>query len=303
MPPFAAELEEWWLDSGYEELTRLLDGNGNQVNPRQCGFAQHVQSRLLAFDNDRTLQARIQEEWPAIRAARGIDYEANPRKNLREAACNIFRRPEDGGINYARVMDGLGYLDAMEVHRLRLMEATKVAIEAGSPEDHQLQLLAELHRTASTNYRSSHAGFRTCILIQDLTQDAERGRKRPQIMARVNALFPSTAFLEDKYDIDPTPYSASLLESLRFNIFEHLMAEDPFSQEKQQMIQMRLLSAKTDGAAFAGDFGAPPILCYPDDVSKTEFYQHPLARELDMTSLEKSILGLIIPKELKSRDF
>lgn len=62
-------------------------------------------------------------------------------------------------------------------------------------------------------------------------------------------------------------------------------------------------AAKTDTAAFAGDVSAPPILCYPYDLSATEFHQHPLAHDLDMTSLEKAILGLLLPKELKSRDF
>lgn len=62
-------------------------------------------------------------------------------------------------------------------------------------------------------------------------------------------------------------------------------------------------AAKTDGAAFAQDYSAPPVLSYPADLSKTEFHQHPLAQELDMTPLEMSILGLLIPKEVKTRDF
>lgn len=64
-----------------------------------------------------------------------------------------------------------------------------------------------------------------------------------------------------------------------------------------------LSAAKTDTAAFAGDLSAPPILTYPEDLSTEEFYQHPLAQDLEMSSLEKAILGLLVPKELKSRDF
>lgn len=61
--------------------------------------------------------------------------------------------------------------------------------------------------------------------------------------------------------------------------------------------------AKTDAAAFAGDHSAPAILVYPHDLSTTEFFEHPLARELKMTSAEKAQLGLIVPKQLSSRNF
>ncbi|KAK8147207.1 hypothetical protein G3M48_002005 [Beauveria asiatica] len=57
-------------------------------------------------------------------------------------------------------------------------------------------------------------------------------------------------------------------------------------------------AAKTDGAAFAGDLDAPPILTYPHDLSRHEFNQHPLARHLDMSPREKMQLGLIIPRQL-----
>jgi serine/arginine repetitive matrix protein 2 len=61
-------------------------------------------------------------------------------------------------------------------------------------------------------------------------------------MALLNALFPAFVYLEDIEDIDPSPYSDGLRESIRFSIFDHLMSRDPFSQEQQQAIQTRLLS-------------------------------------------------------------
>lgn len=64
-----------------------------------------------------------------------------------------------------------------------------------------------------------------------------------------------------------------------------------------------LSAAKTDGAAFAMDFTAPDILVYPDDLSKTEFYAHPIAKDLDLDTNEKARLGLILPKERSSRSF
>ncbi|ROT38357.1 hypothetical protein SODALDRAFT_350602 [Sodiomyces alkalinus F11] len=60
--------------------------------------------------------------------------------------------------------------------------------------------------------------------------------------------------------------------------------------------------AKTDGHCWAGDFDEPDIIPYPDDVSKTEFYQHPLAREMGRSVEQQALLGLVIPKELRSRD-
>lgn len=64
-----------------------------------------------------------------------------------------------------------------------------------------------------------------------------------------------------------------------------------------------LSGAKTDGAAFARDTSVPPILTYPNDLSRHEFDQHPLAKSLDMSPREKIQLGLIIPRQLSSRNF
>ncbi|KAH6997208.1 hypothetical protein EDB80DRAFT_585506 [Ilyonectria destructans] len=403
MPPFAPELEEWWLGRGYDALTRLVDPGDDALKPQECGFAQDVQRRLCALDNDRALQAEIKEAWPAIRAARGINYVANPRKQLKEASGTIFKPVEDGGMDQSRVLEGLGYLDAMEVHRLRFMKATRSAMEATAPEKRHLQVVDELDRQATIHYRHFHLGFRTCTLIDDLTKSGEKTKEIPKIMARLNALFPPVVFLQDEDDVDPTPHSAGLRDSIRFSVFEHLMGSEPISEQRQQMIQMKLLgwcdipgygqardsliryceeskkleevclvvlddlehrclsemstrnssadsssmsfedsspspegssprkvipdvamsadasfdsrysslhspvsisaltasnpllkgmpgreisAAKTDGAAWARDRSAPPILCYPEDLSATEFCQHPLAQELEMTPLE-----------------
>lgn len=163
MPPFATELEQWWLTFGLEALTRLVTLTDNDPKPHECGFAQALQRRLRSFDNSQAIRADILEKWPKIRAARGIDYDVNPRKHLREASHGIFRRLEDGGIDYARATDGLGFLDAMEVHRLRLHEATRIAMGAGAPEKQQAHVVEELHRTATLHYGQFHMGFRICV--------------------------------------------------------------------------------------------------------------------------------------------
>ncbi|KAF4341994.1 hypothetical protein FBEOM_4044 [Fusarium beomiforme] len=421
MPPYAAELEDWWLGAGYEALKHLVNKESEEINPRQCGFAQQIQARLLTFDADETIQASLRTTWPAIRAARGVDYNANSRKNSKYIASNIFRKPKDGGIDFERAMDGLGYLDAIEIRRLRLLEATHAAMETASPTDSQIQMLQELDRTSSSHFRLLHAGFRTCILIEELTKDANHRKEVPQIMGILNALVPSEVFLKDEDDIDPTPHSRSLCDSVRFSVFEHLMSDDPFSHQRQEIIQMKLYGwcdapeyprardamvryseefkklediclkimndlerrsasafsyhaiyvepptlsgtcspyssdfppdavnggstiftpptlndsqdstptapmiplvplsslpllkgmpgrelspAKTDGALFAQDLSAPPILSYPDNLSKTEFFQHPFARDLDIDDEGSDMLPIPplphIPERLKA---
>ncbi|KAM0345389.1 hypothetical protein ACHAPU_006552, partial [Fusarium lateritium] len=404
MPPYAAELETWWLGSGYEAIKHLVNGDIDDLNPRQCGFAQQLQTRLLAFDNDRTIQAQIRKAWPTIRAARGIDYDANTRKYAKCIASTIFRKPKDGSMNFNRVMDGLGYVDAMEIRRLRLIEATRNALKMSTPSEADAQLIEELDRTATVNFRHIHAGFRTCILIEELKKDANTRKEVPQIIALLNALVPSAVLLGDKDDTDPTPYSPGLRDSVRFSIFEHLMSEDSFSSKRQEIIEVKLrcwcdvpgyprardalvryseefkklenvclkvmnelerrsmtdgsypaisgdssmlsgadtshnsslltnslqddsttrtsntsidnqhftptsptspcvtldfhpllrgmpgreLSpASTDGAMFARDLSAVPVLSYPDNFSKTEFFQHPFARKLEMSFAEQ----------------
>lgn len=64
-----------------------------------------------------------------------------------------------------------------------------------------------------------------------------------------------------------------------------------------------LSGSKIDGAGFAGDVTAPPILVYPEDLSRTEYDEHPLASSLNMSPREKAQLGLVIPRQISSRTF
>ncbi|KAJ3519523.1 hypothetical protein NM208_g14094 [Fusarium decemcellulare] len=259
MPPAPAELEEWWLIDGYEALVRLVDDNGGQIDPRQCGFAQDIRRKLLAFDNDHTLEAKIREGLSRIRATKTTSSETLPSKCLADLCRDIFRRPEDGGINHDRVMDGLGYLDAMEVHRLRLVEAAQEANQNEPREDHRHQLLEELHRAASAHYRPMHASFRTyvrrrvklwsCASSNYLCRFSLRNSLKISAKERTNSTSwpesmpssPPVVLLEDIDDVDPTPHSPGLRDSIRFSIFEHLMSENPLSPQQQQVIKMKLL--------------------------------------------------------------
>lgn len=233
-------------------------------------------------------------------------------------------------------------------------------------------------------------------------------------MALLNALMPSSVFMGPEDDVDPAPHSSGVRDSVRFAVFEYLISEDCFTQERQEVIKMKLRcwsdisdytgvrdamaryceefkkveelslrlmnklekragtvsyhavsanspmvpttdtscnsgpqdnftqvestvlmpnasldnkgsskkpptipqpplsfhpllrgmpgrelsAAKTDIALLARDTSQPPVACYPNDLSKTLFYQHPLARELEMTTLEQVKLGLLLPAEL-----
>ncbi|KAI5456422.1 hypothetical protein BGZ63DRAFT_458208 [Mariannaea sp. PMI_226] len=241
MPPFAAELEAWWLGPGFEAIQHLIHPEQSATKPQECGFDQDIRCRLCAFDNDRSLQADLERAWPAIRAARGINYFANFRKNFKEASQNIFKRTEDGGMSLCRVMEGLGYLDAMELHRFQLLEALHRATSNSAFEDPRLEAIQELDRQAVIHYRHFHLGLRTCVLIDNLSQLRGEADRIPRTMALLNAIFPPIIFLESEEDSDLTPYSAGLLDSIRFSVFQHLMSDEPFSNHRQQAIKMKLL--------------------------------------------------------------
>lgn len=58
-----------------------------------------------------------------------------------------------------------------------------------------------------------------------------------------------------------------------------------------------ILGSRTDLGAFIGDPSEPQSSV---DLSTTEFDEHPLARNLDMSSAAKATLGLLIPKVLST---
>lgn len=163
MPPYPADLERWWLSSGHEALVQLLDMETIGFRPRECGFSQAAQTRLLRFDGDQHLEYKLRTQLPRIRALIGSDYGANPRKSLAEASRSIFRKPEDGGMDHSMALEGLGLLDAVETHRLRLLAATKKKAGPHASLDYHLNVIHALHQTASGRYAQFHMGFRTCV--------------------------------------------------------------------------------------------------------------------------------------------
>ena len=166
MPPYPLELEAWWLTDGHRALQQLVDRNDIRISPSDCGYAQALQNRLMGFDKDRHLQFDLRESLPKIRLQKGIAFEQNPRKSLVLAAKLIFRSPEDGGMNHTRSMEGIGLVDAMETHRLRLLKYTFKMLQVDKSLSHHKQIIDELHRASSHNYEQFHLGFRAGVSWQ-----------------------------------------------------------------------------------------------------------------------------------------
>ncbi|VUC25450.1 unnamed protein product [Clonostachys rosea] len=241
MPPYPIELQKWWISSGYDFLTKLFEIDHLNCKQRDVGFAQTVQRRLRAFDNDHTIHEQLQGAIPDIRKSLCIRYDSNRRKKLKEAAHYVFRRPNNGGLVQEHALEGLGYLDAMEIHGVTLFTAAKLSAESEACEPGFFELAEELHQAASKRYGQFHMGFRARILLNELETD-NAGVARPvQIMALLNSLFPAVVFLEDSEDSDPSPYTPGLRDSIRFSIYEHLIGEDPFSPAEKKALEIRLL--------------------------------------------------------------
>ncbi|UNI17634.1 hypothetical protein JDV02_003962 [Purpureocillium takamizusanense] len=245
MAPKPAHFEEWWLTAGLDALTRLVDNRDIAFRPRDVGYVQVIHRKLRAFDNDPTLEDSLTESMASIyteqKAFPSGDF--NPRRKMSEARDSIFRRLEDGGIDVGRALDGLEKLDVVETHRRRLLAATQDAIrKGGTPDEYHRRLIDELDRQTSNRYRQFHMGLRACILMDALCPSTGTKNSPVAVMARLNALFPANAILECETDVDVTPYSAGLRDSIRFSVYEHLMGEDPHAQEALQAIYMRLFA-------------------------------------------------------------
>ncbi|KAI9147664.1 hypothetical protein HJFPF1_12694 [Paramyrothecium foliicola] len=241
MPLYAPEIERWWLTSGVAALTNLLDTQTFGKKPGECGFSQVAQSKIRIFDNDRTLLAEFRASMPGLQAGQALNYAANPRRNLSLAALHVFRNPEEGGLNYSKVMEGLALIDAVEVHRVRVLAAAQSTLGKHAIAESYRPIMEEIHQTASLHYSQCHMGFRACALVRRLFRVAGAATKaRIETMACLNAMFPATNLLSSSDDIDPSPCSPGLRDSIRFSVFDHLVSTDTFSREKQKALEMKL---------------------------------------------------------------
>lgn len=141
MPVYAPEIERWWLSSGADAFDQLFDVPSLGKKARECGFAQAAHHRLRVVDNDSALQAKFRSSLPEIRSSEPFNYAANPRRNLALASLHVFKHPDDGGLDYSLAMQGMGLLDAAEVHRLRIFSHTKTTLEKYPVAENYLPIL------------------------------------------------------------------------------------------------------------------------------------------------------------------
>lgn len=163
MPAYAADLEQWWLTSGREAISRLLDLENLDFKPRECGFAQEVQHKIREFDANNDIYDALEGKLEESSNVHGVSLTANHRKLMKEALCEIFKSPVDGGLVESLAVEGLGYLDAVEEHRRRLVSATRSTIEDTGFVHAHVDIIEELDRAATFHYGQFHMGFRACV--------------------------------------------------------------------------------------------------------------------------------------------
>lgn len=188
-------------------------------------------------------------------------------------------------------------------------------------------------------------------------------------MARLNSLFPALVYLQGSKDFILSPISAGLRDTVRFCVYQFLVSNDPFGEQQQAAIQMKLFAwcnlpgyarahkalqqyteeskkleevcfdalhitttqlrnkflnttappipnpllkgtpgrelaaAETDGEALMRDLNDPEVEEIPREPPRVEYDQHPLASELALKSHDKVQLGLVLPRNVDTRDF
>ncbi|KJZ76809.1 hypothetical protein HIM_03686 [Hirsutella minnesotensis 3608] len=246
MPPRPADVEAWWLCHGSDALSRLVaktDTRPGDTRPGVSSFLLEIQRKLRVFDNSPELEHSLLSSMHNIASRRAWVNDFNPRSKLHETIRFIFLAPQDGGINAERALEGLDHLDEMELHRQNLVLAAKQATASGMPElTHHVHLVKELDRHSSIRYQQFHMGIRAEILLLGLApQNQNKGRDAVGIMARLNALFPAFSILISIEDMDLTPYTTGLRESIRSSVFEHVMSHDGSDENAHEIIRKKLL--------------------------------------------------------------
>lgn len=160
MSPPIADLETWWLTSGFDPVEHLVDIDSLSLCRQQVGFVQATQQKLRAFDGNRDIYTRLVAE---ISTPASPSCPVNPRRQLGEVIGKVFRRVEDGGLDHDLAFEGLAILEQVEIQRSRLVDATILALSACPLDDSSIQLVEGLHDKANERYRLFQLGFRACV--------------------------------------------------------------------------------------------------------------------------------------------
>ncbi|KAG5924427.1 hypothetical protein E4U42_004645 [Claviceps africana] len=239
MPSYLAALETQWLTTNFPHLLRLVDAADIGLTRLECGYDQAIQRKLRNFDSDQNrdmaaggddgrhcLGRPVQAAFPPLRG--------NVRGKLAEVR-RIFRAPEEGGLWYEGAFRGLEVLEEVEVHRQRLVRATRAELGriSAHERDHSAQVVEQLHTQATEHFKACQLGFRAMCLINILPSPGSVAQHdAARVMARLNTLFSpdfaDCATLRAKDSVaerhDLMPCTPGLRDSIRFCVYGHLMS-------------------------------------------------------------------------------
>ncbi|KAG5938187.1 hypothetical protein E4U60_001443 [Claviceps pazoutovae] len=251
-----AALEEQWLTKAFHHLLQLVDTTDIDITRRDCGFDQVIQRKLRDFDSNRTIDAaRDGHLVEAAPASTPPPLCGNVRGKLVEAR-EIFRAPDDGGLQFDEAFRGLEVLEEVEIHRQRLVKATRTELGriSGHERHHSAQVVEQLDTQATEHYKACQLGFRAMCLMSVLRPSGPVSQhEAAKVMARLNTLFPPdfadygteprtrTSF----GDRDLMPCTPGLRESIRFYVYGHLMSggsDTAFQGQDSQSFEERFLS-------------------------------------------------------------
>ncbi|GAB0133133.1 hypothetical protein EsDP_00001548 [Epichloe bromicola] len=224
MSSYLAELERRWLTTGLDHLLQLVDITDISLTRKDCGFDQSIQRKLRKFDGNNDIGPRgYFEPTPATSSP----LRGNVRGKLGETR-EIFRQPDNGGLQYNRAFRGLEVLEEVEIHRQHLLRDTRAKLKSLCPDDHSSRVLEQLHTHATEHYKAIQLGFRSMCLTDILPTGSLTQHDAAKVMARLNTLFPPefTDFSDSSSvkGANLSPCTPGLRDSIRFCVYRHLMS-------------------------------------------------------------------------------
>ncbi|KAG5980786.1 hypothetical protein E4U55_003657 [Claviceps digitariae] len=249
MSSYLSALETQWLTTHFPHLLRLVDTADIGFSRRECGFEQALQRKLRNFDFDPGLirdmgRNNVHDATTTTPVVTAPPLRGNVRGKLAEVR-RICRTLEEGGLQYERAFRALEVLEEVEVHRQRLVRATRAELGriSGHERDHSAQVVEQLHVQATEHYKACQLGFRAMCLMKILPPSPVSQHDAAKVMARLNALFPpdfadcATTRAKDSFVElhDLMPCTTGLRDSIRFCVYGNLMSDSGDNDENGQV--------------------------------------------------------------------
>lgn len=163
MPATPQQYLEWWLTTGLGALKELVDKETVGCSPQHVGFEAIIQRRQRGFDNDAKLLEALRQYVDRLASRQAPEASCNPRNKLRELSLNTFKRPEDGGLDLDRVLEGLADLNVVELRRRRLVADTPLTFKPGHPAHSSAAMIQELNKKTTEKFCTIFMGFRASV--------------------------------------------------------------------------------------------------------------------------------------------